>query len=64
VGSSLHSDEYAIALRPVDEAKKQLSFRYGHFSYLWSRTGAMDASLDRFLAESRRDPNLQLPGFD
>jgi protein tyrosine/serine phosphatase len=43
--------QYAIALRPVEEARKQLSIRYGHFPYLWSGTEAMDASFRRFLAE-------------
>jgi hypothetical protein len=45
--------KYAIAARPVEEAKKQLSIRYGHFPYLWSGTEAMDASFRRFLLEQR-----------
>ena len=34
--------EYWIARRPVAEAGGQLSFRYGHFPWLGSRTSAMD----------------------
>jgi protein tyrosine/serine phosphatase len=43
--------KYAIASRPADEARGQLSIRYGHFPYLVSGTGAMDASFQRFLLE-------------
>jgi protein tyrosine/serine phosphatase len=43
--------KYAIASRPVEEAGRQLSIRYGHFPYFWSGTDAMDASFRRFLAE-------------
>jgi protein tyrosine phosphatase (PTP) superfamily phosphohydrolase (DUF442 family) len=45
--------KYAIASRPVDEAKSQLSIRYGHFPYLVSGTGAMDASFERFVHEQQ-----------
>ena len=34
--------EYTIAARPLEEAQEQLSLLFGHFPYLWSRTGAMD----------------------
>jgi protein tyrosine/serine phosphatase len=44
---------YAIASRPANEAKNQLSIRYGHFPYLVSGTGAMDASFERFLHEQQ-----------
>jgi protein tyrosine/serine phosphatase len=44
---------YAIASRPAEEAKNQLSIRYGHFPYLVSGTGAMDASFERFLHEQQ-----------
>jgi undecaprenyl-diphosphatase len=44
---------YAIASRPAEEAKSQLSVRYGHFPYLVSGTGAMDASFERFLHEQQ-----------
>lgn len=45
--------KYAIASRPVEQAKAELSIRYGHFPYLWSGTGAMDASFQTFLREAR-----------
>jgi protein tyrosine/serine phosphatase len=44
---------YAIASRPAEEAKSQLSIRYGHFPYLVSGTGAMDASFERFLHDQQ-----------
>jgi protein tyrosine/serine phosphatase len=45
--------KYAIASRPVEEARAQLSIRYGHFPYIWSGTEAMDASFTRFLASAQ-----------
>lgn len=42
---------YAIASRPAEEAKNQLSIRYGHFPSLVPGTGAMDASFERFVQE-------------
>jgi protein tyrosine/serine phosphatase len=36
--------EYAIAHAGAAQADRQLSLVYGHFPYLTSRTGAMDAS--------------------
>jgi protein tyrosine/serine phosphatase len=45
--------KYAIASRPVEEARNQLSIRYGHFPYIWSGTEAMDASFRRFLASAQ-----------
>jgi protein tyrosine/serine phosphatase len=44
---------YAVASRPAEEAKNQLSIRYGHFPYLVSGTGAMDASFERFVHEQQ-----------
>jgi hypothetical protein len=34
------------------DADRQLSILYGHFPYLWSRTGAMDRSFWAFVASS------------
>ncbi len=34
---------------PAAQAATQLSLRYGHFPWLWSRTGAMDRSFAVFL---------------
>jgi protein tyrosine/serine phosphatase len=45
--------KYAIASRSADEARSQLSLRYGHFPYIWRGTGAMDASFTRFVADAR-----------
>ena len=42
--------EYAIAGKPADEADDQLSFAFGHFPWLWSRTGAMDRAFETFVA--------------
>ena len=43
--------EYAIAARPPAEAAAQLSLRFGHVPYLWSRTGAMDRSFEIFVRQ-------------
>jgi protein tyrosine/serine phosphatase len=43
--------EYAIAARPAGEAEEQLSLRFGHVPYLWSRTGAMDRSFEIFVRQ-------------
>jgi len=43
--------EYAIAARPAEEAEEQLSLRFGHVPYLWSRTGAMDRSFEIFVRQ-------------
>ena len=40
--------EYAVQGQPVDKAIEQLSFIYGHFPWLWSRTGAMDRAFTNF----------------
>ena len=40
--------EYAVQGQPVDKAIEQLSFTYGHFPWLWSRTGAMDRAYTNF----------------
>ena len=45
--------EYGIASRSAAESGRQLSLWYGHFPYLWSRTGAMDASFQHFLLQHR-----------
>ena len=42
--------ELAVAHKGVDEAGRQLSFRFGHFPWLMSRSGAMDRAFDRFAA--------------
>ena len=55
--------EYAIALRPFDEAINQLSIRYGHFPPLWSGTDAMDASFRKFLLEHRADVSTKSEGL-
>ncbi len=48
--------EYAIAARPLEEAQEQLSLLYGHFPYLWSRTGAMDKSFETFVRQNSSSP--------
>jgi protein tyrosine phosphatase (PTP) superfamily phosphohydrolase (DUF442 family) len=45
--------EYAVAARSADEARAQLSVRYGHSPYLFTGTGAMDSSFHKFLLEQR-----------
>ena len=40
---------YAIAHQPAARAAGELSLRYGHFPYLTSPTGAMDASFAAFV---------------
>ncbi|MDY8110876.1 tyrosine-protein phosphatase [Fulvimarina sp. 2208YS6-2-32] len=42
--------EYSIAGKSADEADDQLSVAYGHFPWLWSRTGAMDKAFEAFVA--------------
>lgn len=44
--------ELVIAKRPPSVASEQLSFRYGHFPWLGSRTIAMDKSFDRLAARA------------
>ena len=39
--------KYAVDGSPPSEAAAQLSFRYGHFPWLWSGTNAMDVSFAR-----------------
>jgi protein tyrosine/serine phosphatase len=48
--------EYAIAARSPAEAAAQLSLRYGHVPYLWSRTGAMDKSFEIFVRQDSPKP--------
>jgi protein tyrosine phosphatase (PTP) superfamily phosphohydrolase (DUF442 family) len=43
--------EYTVAARSADEARAQLSIRYGHSPYLFTGTGAMDSSFRKFLLE-------------
>jgi undecaprenyl-diphosphatase len=40
---------YAIERKAIREAEEQLSLRYGHFPYFWSRTSAMDRSFRRYV---------------
>ncbi|MEX6507081.1 tyrosine-protein phosphatase [Jiella sp. M17.18] len=40
--------ELAVDGDPAVDADKQLSFRYGHFPWLGSKTGAMDRAFDAF----------------
>lgn len=42
--------ELLVAGRPKDQAAGQLSFRYGHFPWLTSRTGAMDRAFEEIAA--------------
>ncbi len=49
--TGLISALYEVSLgKPTSEAARQLSLRYGHFPYLWSKTGAMDRSFGVFVA--------------
>jgi protein tyrosine phosphatase (PTP) superfamily phosphohydrolase (DUF442 family) len=41
--------EAAVRGAPPDEARRQLSFRYGHFPWI-GHTGAMDAALESYLS--------------
>ncbi|NDW04768.1 tyrosine-protein phosphatase [Jiella pacifica] len=43
--------DYAIAGRPADVARGQLSFAYGHFPWLLSETAAMDRAFDDFVQQ-------------
>lgn len=52
VASALY--KLLVAKRPAQEASEQLSFRYGHFPWLTSRTAAMDRTFDRVASR----PNL------
>lgn len=45
--------ELTVEGRPAGVASQQLSIRYGHFPWLWSRTGAMDRAFARFAARIR-----------
>ena len=44
--------ELRIAHRPVSEAGRQLSFFYGHFPWLMSKTVAMDNAFERIRAST------------
>ncbi len=43
--------EFLVMHRPPAVADEQLSFRYGHFPWLISRTGAMDRTFDRVVSQ-------------
>ena len=45
--------EFAVAGKPAALADDQLSFAYGHFPWLWSRTGAMDRAFQRFVTSNQ-----------
>ena len=40
---------FAIEGQRAEAAAQQLAFFYGHFPYLWSRSGAMDRSFWRYV---------------
>jgi hypothetical protein len=44
----------AVEGRPLDEARRQLSWRYLHLR--WSKTGVLDHLLDLYAARNARDP--------
>ncbi len=46
--------------RPVAEAARQLSARYGHFRF--AKTGILDAFFDRYLAEGEPRASTSSPG--
>ncbi len=48
-GLALALYAYAIEGKPAEEAAKQLSIRWGHFPWLTSRTGAMDAAFKAYV---------------
>lgn len=43
--------DYALSGKTAEQAARQLSFDYGHFPWLGSRTAAMDEAFTRFAAE-------------
>ena len=43
--------ELEVAKRPLHDAKEQLSFYYGHFPWLTSKTGAMDIAFSQVAAD-------------
>jgi hypothetical protein len=43
---------YAIEGEPAEQAAGELSLRFGHFPYLMSRTGAMDASFSAYVSST------------
>lgn len=49
-GLALALYAYAIEGQSAEEADKQLSIRWGHFPWLTSRTGAMDAAFYEYVA--------------
>jgi len=49
-GLALALYSYAIQGKSAEESAKQLSLRFGHFPWLTSRTGAMDAAFAAYVA--------------
>jgi protein tyrosine phosphatase (PTP) superfamily phosphohydrolase (DUF442 family) len=60
-GLALALYSYAIQGQPAEEAAKQLSVRYGHFPWLTSRTGAMDAAFAEYVAAHPQAPIQKAP---
>jgi protein tyrosine/serine phosphatase len=53
--------ELLVMGRSAEVASAQLSFRYGHFPWLTSRTGAMDATFWRVAAENSVKLQAEMP---
>lgn len=49
--------EVTVAKQTPPIAGRQLSFRYGHFPWLWSRSGAMDATFRNVIASMKAGTN-------
>ncbi|MEA3404241.1 MAG: tyrosine-protein phosphatase [Pseudomonadota bacterium] len=50
--------ELFIENKPIEEALKQLSMKYGHFR--WAETGKLDYFFDSFLAFKKDNPDVEL----
>ena len=48
--------EHFIEQKPIEEALKQLSMKYGHFR--WAETGKLDFFFDDFLAFQKQNPDI------
>ena len=48
--------EHFIEQKPIEEALKQLSMKYGHFR--WAETGKLDFFFDDFLAFQKDNPDI------
>jgi len=46
--------QYLVEAKSPEQAARQLSFYYGHFPWLWSKTGAMDTAFWQVVA-TRQD---------